>query len=94
MTYKAFLAALRKKIKEENIRWHITRSGEIRTKDGRCPLGIFTVSDAPWGEDATKEFGLERDASHYISDAADWRKTHYPDVRRDLLRACGLKERP
>ena len=82
MTYRQFLAALRKT--RTTMTWHVHRDGDIEsTSRNHCPV------TAVWNAREFLSARLERK----IMDAADAREDFSPRIRRDLLRALGLKER-
>ena len=92
MTYKQFLSKLRK----TNRDWFVA-GGFIRRKDeigSYCP--ITAVAGAPpsrtsyWGCFAIK-IELDYSDAEKIVLASDQRKGFDAKIRRDLLKACGLK---
>lgn len=91
MTYKQFLAALRKTPRT----WRINKAGEIRCKKLRCPLGTFMEKDNLPDVDLyeSKELPILKSLSRKVADAADNVETKFQRIRGDLLRACSLKER-
>lgn len=98
MTYKQFLRALVLLTKEQEIKWRfVGRDREIRCKEDTCPLGLVSDPESsdyvPTEELAVDAIGIDRLEARQIADAADFKRTHWPNVRRDLLAACGLKER-
>ena len=87
MTYKQFLAKLAKTPRK----WNIDSSDRrIVCQNGRCPLGIFSHSKLPWPEEVFEKIGITLNIAARIADAAD--NIGCDKTRRDLLKACGLKE--
>ena len=96
MTYAQFLAALRKTPRK----W-VFQNRMIRCKRGRsgnkvtCPITEVEPkhsSPKDW-RSAADNSNLRRETAKRIVTAADasfWAK---PQIRRDLLKACGLKEK-
>ncbi len=99
MTYQQLLAHIRQITKDQKIKWRITKTEQIRCRRGTCPLGLLTTRSGddywtrPWPGDAADELDTLDSVTMRMADAADFKDTHYPSVRRDLLRACGLKEK-
>lgn len=69
-----------------------------------CPLGALCYHEGdednyfqkPWPEDAAERLSMKREVADRIARAADHRRELRADekrIRRDLLRACNLKER-
>jgi len=96
MTYKAFLAALRKTKRT----WRVEPDGLIRCAKGACPMGVLMKDHpTPGPALASEELGLKYSTAYNIMCGADsplrlLKKKSEHQARRDLLRACGLKERP
>lgn len=102
MTYKQFLAALRKTPRT----WKLIDQGyalrSIRCTGLRCPLSV--VFPKPYPRDREGIFrlpnptvfaevtGLDTQIAFRIAAVADG-MAKYPSIRCDLLSACGLKER-
>ena len=86
MTYKQFLARLRKTPRK----WRLVEGRKIRCGN-RCPMevacglraGDYGIADIAGGV-------LKVEKIAFAADEKD-RSTH--TIRRDLLRACGLKEK-
>ena len=83
VTYKDFLAKLRKTPRK----WRFYYDSKmIRYHDGSCPIATV-IGDSAFSE---KSYGLR--FRRRVMNAADGH-TH-SQTRRDLLKACGLKEKP
>jgi len=90
VTYKDFLAKLRKTPRQ----WRITSLGQIRCASDACPMGaLFPGVRLPLPEDVADEGDLSLGVALRIARAADG-VILGSQTRRDLLKACGLKEKP
>lgn len=94
MTYEEFLAKLRETPRE----WELLGPmGWIRIYSGNtwsaCPLSaaIGAIFCKPIESSVVR--GMNRDLAQTIVDAADKIKHHDPQIRADLLAACGLTEK-
>lgn len=99
MTYQEFLDRLAQTPRD----WKIMADGSLRRfQRGAggtypcCPVtavdGFYRLPDN-WNA-AADRLGLDRTDAFGIVCAADHGPSGYPNVRVDLLRACGLDERP
>ena len=91
MTYATFLAALRKTPRK----WRISFSGAIRIPGGlaqQCPLSSLVGKGVGYYDEGAKLAGVTK-MDNRIVRAADNCAGHSKRIRRDLLKACGLKER-
>lgn len=88
MTYEHFLDRLRATPRG----WRVTPRGLIRTQGviGKCPITAVSRGSAP-AYVAADEIGLGREMAERIMAAADG-SVHEGEIRRDLLKACGLAE--
>lgn len=72
-------------------KWRVTRGGDIRCEDGRCPLGaVFPgLGKIPWG----KIKGVPARTADAIVNAADRRHWWQPLVRSRprMLKLLGIK---
>jgi hypothetical protein len=94
VTYKEFLAKLRKTPRKWLLEELPTDNMAIRFRDGACPIqhlsGLTLYDNALVG---AIELGLSRNIEKRIIAAADgWHGNE--KTRRDLLKACGLKKKP
>ena len=90
MTYKEFLVGLSLTPRK----WYLDKDGQIGCGEGKCPLGYFMrFFMIPEPDRASAALGLTYNVAKRIADAAD-NKTRGSRTRRDLLKACGLKEKP
>ena len=91
MTYKQFLAALRKTPRT----WRVIYGGLMRTPINCCPITAvdpLKLSPSLFALSA-EAIGLSQSTAERIVYAADNSAPHDRRIRRDLLKACGLKER-
>ena len=90
MTYRQFLTALRKTRKR--FPWHLYY-GMIRQSEGiGCPISAITGDWADWIDPDHAGILTLRLRTRIVR-AGDAERQHSPRIRRDLLRALGLKER-
>jgi len=91
MTYREFLAKLRKTPRK----WRLTKAGRIRCQSGACPMGYFSkIYKEPFPKVAADLLKMKVSITVKIAEASDnsWGNAEGP-TRRDLLKACGLKEK-
>ena len=86
MSYATFLKALRKTPRK----WRITKDGRIRL-GRKCPIEA-TGKKERLGQ-CIRALGIRPVSVSAIIRAADRCTPWRDDTRRDLLKACGLKER-
>ena len=88
MTYATFLAALRKTPRK----WRINRCEHILLGH-MCPLRAAAGTPGLSFIDAGYALGLDSAKIIEVATAADNTHAEFKRIRRDLLKACGLKER-
>ena len=90
MTYKEFLARLRKTPR----RWKLVGGKKIRCEN-RCPLEVAYGLKAGQYDmaEVTDRNYLDVESIALAADQRDYLTSSEATVRRDLLRACGLKEK-
>lgn len=87
MTYRQFLEALRQTPRD----WEIFPGPRIRRDGNQCPVSALRQADETIAMGVGLNLGMRTCVVHRIMNAADGYGAN--KTRRDLLEACGLKEK-